>query len=157
MKGEDHIKGYATAAFRFYKSVGGLKAYKQKVWDEAMANSSRQNWQFEEYNSTEISKPTEAQIMRAERALKDARADIYDLEAVEQTLYIISTLSNGRAIGKAVEIVYFTDLDTPLNKRGFIRGKVISASLDIPAGESTVYKYLKKARLVFAMERGLRL
>ena len=157
MKITEHTKTYTTAAFRFYKSVGGLKAYKQKVWDNAIANNSPKNRQFEEYNSTEISKPTEAQIMRAERALKDARADIYDLEAVEQTLYIISTLSNGRAIGKAVEMVYFTDIDTPLNQRGFIRGKVVKASLNIPASESSVYRYLKKARLTFAVERGLRI
>ena len=148
---KDHIRDYATAAFRFYKASGGAEAYKNKVWNDALMKSQKSD-----YKNNGISKPTEAAIMRAQTAVDKAVADIAELEAVERTLDIISGKQNGRAMLEAVNIVYFTDADKAL-KKGDIHNRVTNASSNIPVSESSVYKYLKKARFCFAVERGLRI
>ena len=152
MRNKDHIKDYATAAFRFYKSAGGLEVYKNKIWQEALLDNQRDG-----IRCAGISKPTEADIIRAEKALDLKISEIADLEAVEKTLDILGRMEYGRFIIMAVDIVYWTDLNTPINQRGVIQDRVHKASLRIPAGERTVYYYLTKARAVFAIERGLRL
>lgn len=148
---KNHTRDYATEAFRFYKAVGGVEAYKDKIWNEALKRR-----EVSEIKGTGISNPTEADIMRAERAVETAFAEVADLEAVERTLYIISRSIYGREIRQAIEIVYFTDAGKEL-KRGDIQARVHKAGLHIPASEKTVYRYLAKARETFSTERGLRL
>ena len=152
MTKKDHIKDYATAAFRFYKSVGGLESYKNKIWQEALLDRRRDHT-----GSAGVSKPTEADIIRAEKAIDSKFSEIADLEAVEETLEILGRMEIGRFIIEAVEIVYWTDLHIPINQQGLIQERVHKASLHIPASERTVYRYLFKARTIFAFERGLRL
>jgi len=153
---KDHIKDYATAAFRFYKTVGGVKAYKDKLWSDALAVSQKSGILPNAFGDVGISKPTEADIMRAQRAVDDAYAAVSDLEAVERTLDIIARLGNGLYIKKALEYVYFPDADKPL-ERGDIQARVHRAEIHIPASERTVYYYLSQARRFFAVERGLRI
>ena len=152
MKNKDYIKDYATAAFRFYKSVGGLNAYKDKIWQEALSN-----YRSDDIQNPGISKPTESSIIRAEKALDLKISEIADLEAVERTLDILGRIDGGRYIITAIDIVYWTDLEIPINQKGIIQDRIHKASLHIPASERTVYYYLFKARTIFAVERGLRL
>ena len=151
MRRKDHIKDYATAAFRFYKVAGGAKKYKDRLWEETLTRSQHSGERYEG-----IAKPTEADIVRAERVVDDAYAAVADLEAVERTLEIIAKLDNGLYIRRALEIVYFAGADKPM-ERGDIQARVHSAELRIPASERAVYRYLAKARILFAVERGLRL
>ena len=152
MKNKDHIKDYATAAFRFYKSVGGLDAYKDKIWEDALSNRQKIDTR-----NVGISKPTESDIIRAEKALDMKVSEIADLEAVERTLDILGKIEGGRYIISAVDIVYWTDLDIPINQKGLIQERVHRACLRISASERTVYYYLFKARTIFSIERGLRM
>ena len=151
MRKKDFIKDYATEAFRFYKSVGGIQTYKDKLWNDALANRQRSG-----ERGSGISNPTEADIMRAQKAIDDAYAAVADLEAVEQTLDIIARLDNGLYIRRALEIVYFAEADKPL-VRGDIYTRVHKAEINIPASERSVYYYLSQARKIFAIERGLRI
>ena len=57
---------------------------------------------------------------------------------------------------KSIELVYFVDADKDLQKND-ISIRVSKASLNIPCGERSVYRALKKARCIFAEERGLRI
>jgi len=148
--GKDHIRDYATEAFRFYKSTGGAEPYKNKLRDDSLIRSEKTG------KSGGISKPTEAQVIRAQNAVDEAVAAIADLEAVARTLDILGGMRNGREILAAVRIVYFTEAEKPLSK-GDISIRVHKASLHIPLGERSVYRYLLKARIIFAIERGLRL
>ena len=138
---KDHIRAYCIAAFRFYKQVGGAEKYKQKIYDEAMLTQNGGK-------GSGISNPTEAMIIRAEKAVEDKIAEWSDLEAVEDTLTELRIDFKFEAI-KAIEQVYFADDED-------IQGKVHTASLYIPASERQVYRWLGKAREIFAENRGLR-
>lgn len=155
---KDHIRDYATEAFRLYKREGGVESYKNKIWNDALPRSQRSELNgLCQFGGDFISKPTEAAVMRAQGAIDDAAATVADLEAVERTLEIIGRLKSGTAMLEAVRIVYFTDAEKPIAKAGIIRDRVHKAGIYIPASERTIYYWLKKARTVFAVERGLRL
>lgn len=138
---KNHIRDYATAAFRFYAKEGGAEKYKKKIFDEAMLTQNGGR-------GSGISNPTEAMITRAEAAVEDKIAEWKDLEAVEDTLTELRIDFNFEAI-KAIEQVYFADDED-------IQGRVHAASLEIPASEGMVYYWLRKAREIFAENRGLR-
>lgn len=148
---KDHIRDYATEAFRFYKSSGGAELYKDKIWNDALIRSQKSD-----IKNDSISKPTEAAVMRAQRAVDEAVSAIEDLEAVERTLDIIRGMKSGSAILEAVDTVYFTEPDKDIEK-GDIQARVHKAEINIPASERTIYYWLKRARKMFAVERGLRL
>jgi hypothetical protein len=57
---------------------------------------------------------------------------------------------------RAVEIVYFADPQRPLEK-GDIEARVHKAEIEIPASRQSVYTWLRRARKLFAIERGLRI
>ena len=138
---KNHIRDYATAAFHFYAKEGGAEKYKKKIFDEAMLTQNGGK-------GSGISNPTEAMIMRAEKAVEDKIAEWSDLEAVEDTLTELRLDFNFEAI-KAIEQVYFANDED-------IQGKVHKASLEIPASEGMIHYWLRKAREIFAENRGLR-
>ena len=146
---KDHIRDYATAAFRYYAYLG--KPHKedleQKYYDEAKEEFKKENF---EVKGTGIFKPTEAQVIYAESRVRERQAELWDILAVEKTL---AQLHKDELL--AVEMVYFECPQRAI-KRGEISERVVKASLYIPTCERTVYYYLRKARLIFAYERGLR-
>ena len=137
---KNHIRDYATSAFKFYAKEGGAEKYKKKIYDESLLTQNGGK-------GSGISNPTEAMITRAEKAVEEKIAIWKDLEAVEDTLTELRLDLNFEAI-KAIEQVYFAD--------GDIQGKVHKASLEIPASEGMIYYWLRKAREIFAENRGLR-
>lgn len=148
---KNHIRDYATEAFRFYARNGkSADKYKQKIYDEALEEYKKRL-----QSKSGISNPTEAAIMRAEAAVNEKLAEIKDMEAVELTLRELE-VSRERNMKKAVEIVYFTDAHKELEK-GDINKRVHIAELSIPASERAIYKWLGKARKIFAGNRGLRI
>jgi hypothetical protein len=146
---KDHVRDYATEAFRYYAYMG--KPHKedleQKYYDEAKQEYTRQ---YSEVKGTGISKPVEQMIMYAEGRVREKQAELWDILAVEKTMQQLTFYERA-----AVDIVYFQEPHRAV-KKGDIRDRVIQASLHIPADERTVYRYLRKARLIFAYERGLR-
>lgn len=142
---KDHIRDYATEAFRFYARTGGARKY----IDNLIAQAKREK-------GSGIANPTEATLMIKERILAERAAEFADLEAVEKTLHIISALDAGKDMRNAIEIVYFERCWDDL-RRGDIQSRVHKAELTIPASERQIYRWLKTARLIFARERGLRL
>lgn len=144
---KDNVRDYATAAFQYYAFLG--KPHKedleQQYYDEAL-----NEYKKGEIKGSGISKPTEQAVMYAEGRLRDKQAELWDILAVEKTLIQLDCCER-----QAVEMVYFEHAHRAI-KKGEISERVTKASLYIPADERTVYRYLRKARLIFAYERGLR-
>ncbi|WMJ78498.1 MULTISPECIES: hypothetical protein [unclassified Sedimentibacter] len=145
---KDHIRDYATEAFLYYAFMG--KPHKEdlekKYYQEALDSYQRR----QQVGGTGISKPTEQAVMYAEGVLRQKQAELWDILAVEKTIVQLHPLER-----QAVEIVYFSHAQSDI-KKGDIQDRVNKASIEIPVGTATVYRYLKKARDLFAYERGLR-
>ena len=142
-------RDYATEAFRFWAREGGAETYRQKIWNEAVANQQRQE------GFAGISKPSEAAIIRAEEALENAEASMRDLIAVERTLDIIRRMPMGEEREKVIKAVYMAYPNRDI-RRGEIQDKVHRAEHDLHLAERTIYGMLADARRIFAKERGLR-
>jgi hypothetical protein len=149
---KSHIRDYATEAFRFYAKINmSADKYKQKIYDEALFDYKNK------VKGSGISCPTEAAIIAAENEVTQKLAEIKDMEAVEMALAEIRARAYERSdIVQAIEMVYFKDADKPLEK-GDIHNRVHFAELNIPASESSIYRWLSKARTIFAEQRGLRI
>ena len=147
---KDNIRDYATEAFRFYAACGKLttEELKRKVYDMIYEQSRKE---LVRSGRGMHSDATAYAVIAAEEAIDSMKAEFEDIIAVEKTLHLLKKVER-----EAVEIVYFTDADKPLRK-GDISDRVIRASMEIPADIRMVYRYLQRARDVFAKERGLRI
>lgn len=150
---KDNIRDYATEAFRFYAALGkpSYEALKDAVYQYALQEERKR----EVHTLAGISNPVESQIRNAQLAVDELAADLLDVLAVEKTLQILLARENGREILTCLDTVYFTE---PLReiRRGEIQERVIFAAMLVPTSEPTVYRHLRLARTVFAVERGLR-
>lgn len=147
---KDYIRDYATAAFRFYAvNNKNTEAFKEKIRQDALETIAKRE------GKSSTCSPTEGMLIKAENALIEKMASIADMEAVDKTLAELE-VKRRRDIIKTIEMVYFDDCNQELDK-GFIQTKVQFASIALEVSERTVYNYLKKARVLFAYSRGLRL
>lgn len=147
---KDYLRDYTTEAFRFYARNGkSAEMFKRAIYLEALANECKN-----ETGSSVISKPTEAAIMRAENAVNDKISEIYDMEAVDQVIAELK-VNYKNEIAEAINIVYFTNPNNQL-KKGDIQERVVQASMNVGLSEASIYRGLKKARILFAKRRGLR-
>ena len=146
---KDNIRDYATEAFRFYAASGRLttEQLKQKVYDAIYEQSRKE---YVRSGNGMHSDATAYAVITADEALQSMKAEFEDIIAVEKTLHLLKKVERD-----AVEIVYFTDADKPLRK-GDISDRVLRASMEIHADVSMIYRYLQRARYIFARERGLR-
>jgi hypothetical protein len=142
------LRDYATEAFRYYARCGcpSYEEAKKAIYDYALEASRRDLIRVKG-----ITKPTEHAIINAQAAVDQLIGQLEDIKAVEQSLAIMRP-----EWMRAVELVYFTDADAELD-RGDIENRVIMAELAIPASRRAIYRWLRSARIVFAVERGLRL
>ncbi|EKQ50279.1 MULTISPECIES: hypothetical protein [unclassified Clostridium] len=149
---KDHIRDYATEAFRFYALVGmSAIEYREKIRNEAINTVVKRMGK-----GTKGGSPTEAQLIYADKAIEEKLSEIQDLEAVEKTMKEFEADVFTRiTILPLIKAVYFTEADKEI-KKGEIRNRVIKACSDLSISESTAYRYLKRARLLFAHNRGLR-
>ncbi|MFT8889465.1 MAG: hypothetical protein ABF904_11690 [Ethanoligenens sp.] len=149
---KDHIRDYATAAFRYYAELGcpTYELLKKQIYDKALIQSKK-----ELGHTNGISKPTEYAIMNAERAVENHEAELRDILAVQEVIERLNFKKNYDIV-RAVRMVYFADADKPLEK-GSISARVHQAELEIPASERQIYYWLNQARKIFAEERGLRI
>jgi hypothetical protein len=152
---KDNIRDYATDAFRYYAEQGkpSYEKLKQAIYNEALKKSKRE---LSGLKRSGISDPTAQAVISAERAVDERAGELRDILAVENTLKIIAFLPMGAGILRSIEYVYFEEPDKEL-EWGDISRRVTVASLNIPAGEDSIYRWLRKAREVFAVERGLRI
>ena len=138
---KDYIRDYATEAFRFW-AASGCPTYKQaadRIYERTL----------KAYEGA----PDEA-IIVAERAVSDAAPELLDILAATDTLRLLTEY--GRPdIAQAVLAVYCFDSRRRV-RRGEISRRVIEFSLSSHVSEATVYRYLAKARALFASVRGLR-
>ena len=146
---KDNIRDYATEAFRFYAACGKKTSEEiiEKVKAEIYTKSRKEYLRSGQGSADDA---TAHAVMAAEDAVKEMSAEINDIVAVEKTMRRLGVHQR-----KAVEIVYFTDADKPLEKND-ISDRVHQAEIEIPASERSIYEWLAKARRIFAEERGLR-
>ena len=155
---KDHIRDYATAAFRFWAqeggtaNVSGLDRFKRRIICEVEANTAKC---LDTIRSFEMASPVEDWLIAQEKAYKQYSAEIADLQAVEEVLRISQYHHDGKMMWQALEIVYFADAMAPM-KKGDVEMRVHRAELMIPASRRTIYRLLRKAREIFAEDRGLR-
>lgn len=144
---KDHLRDYATEAFRFYAVLGkpSYRTLKAQYMAEALEEYRR-----EHEKGSGIGKPTEAAVMYAERQTEKKTAELLDVLAVEKVYF-----TSKRLVREVIEIVYFEEPTEPLRK-GDITNRVIKASLMTFTSERGIYAILKAVRLRFAEERGLR-
>lgn len=151
---KDYLKDYATAAFRFYAKNGkSAEEYKKRIHDEALETIRRREVKTKGSGGS----PTEAMLIEAERMISDKMAEIKDMEAIESTIRQLEVMrfGQGKGIIQAIEYVYFKDADKEIIK-GDIYNRVHAAEIDIHASERSIYYWLRQAREIFAIERGLR-
>lgn len=145
---KDHIRDYATEAFRYYAYLG--KPHKEDLEKKYYQEALEQYQRNRELGGSGISSPTEQAVMYAEGVLRQKQAELWDILAVEKTIAQLHAWER-----QAVEIVYFKSPYKEI-ERGDIEERVNKASIEVPASDRSIYRYLKKARNVFAFERGLR-
>ncbi|MPM67859.1 hypothetical protein SDC9_114784 [bioreactor metagenome] len=149
---KDYLRDYATAAFRFYAKNGmSAEKFKQKIYFETIDEMNRRECTVR----SGVSKPTEAALLKAEKAVNERISEILDMEAVDKALAELEARHKVEVL-KAIEIVYFKDSDKDL-QLGEIKYRVINASIEIGTSERNVYRWLKQARELFSYQRGLRL
>lgn len=149
---KDHTRDYATAAFRFWAQVGGIDSFRLRILEDVEARNAAR---IGKEGICDISSPVEAWMIKQDEAYKRYAAEVADLEAVAEVLRISEYMHNGKMMRQALEFVYFTDAKKPLEK-GAIEMRVHRAELMMPASYRTVYRLLRKAREIFAENRGLR-
>jgi len=142
----DHLRDYCTAAFIFFAKNGKSSAkYKARLVNDILYNRHRN-----EGLSKNINKPTEMEALHYQKIWDEKHAEINDMEAIERTIAIIEKMSNGQSILKAIKYVYFD------SESSNIKNRIHVAEIHIPASEKSIRKWLKQARTLFALERGLR-
>lgn len=140
---KDNIRDYATEAFRFWARHGC------PTYDEAVERIKHRA-----LNRAFGTAPEKA-LVYAEAEVEKASAGLCDIKACSQ---VFRTLDDtGRElVCEAVRAVYMIEpWRTP--KRGELSRRVLAFALKVPLSERQVYQYLKQARDLFAVVRGLRL
>lgn len=88
--------------------------------------------------------------------LKSEHSSYYDLEAVHSAMKRLESEEYGSLAVECVRMVYFVSPTKP-PARNEISARVSSAAKALFIGESTVYRALRRARTLVALERGLRI
>lgn len=94
------------------------------------------------------------------RALRSSQAQSYrggiaDLEAVARVLERLELEQDAQIWKRCLDIVYFSDPRHAPN-RGTLTDRVRFAAMELCISESTVYRMMRRLRMLLAMERGLR-
>lgn len=149
---KDHTRDYATEAFRYYARLGKprFEDVKEKIYLEAIEQSKKN-----ELKTNNICSPTELAMMRADKAVIEKKGELEDILAVEETLKQLAYEYNGKEMLEVIERVYFIQPNKPIEK-GELKNRVLAAIEEMHIGERTAWRYLAKARNIFAENRGLR-
>ena len=138
---KDFIRDYATGAFIRYASLGcpTREEYEEKLRRDV-------------YNRLSLKEPRII-LMKADAEIASRKPILDDIEAVEKMFAMLE--ANGKEyISKAVRAVYFASaVGRPSRKE--IVNRVLCYARSVPIDERSVYRWLKYARELFAMLRGL--
>jgi hypothetical protein len=156
----------ATDAFRFWAFVEQLKGRVVDPLDEcgrvdvvakykALLYADIYRAPAEGAGKGDGLSPTEQQLIAMERRLENARATILDLEAVARTVDWADLQLDGPDMLAAVKAVYQVQPDVPADHVE-IRRRAAAYAERAPMHISTVYRKLRKARVKWGEERGLR-
>lgn len=144
---KDNIRDYAVGAFRFYAKLGKptYEEYKRKMYNYAVSV----------YKDNDLLSETEKEI-KAQKLFQGLKPEIEDIRAVESVMKKLEKNPDAAPLKRIVEIVYFQN---PGDKyeRSDITYRVHKAEIEAAVSEAGVYRYLKKVRIMFAEERGLRI
>ena len=152
---KDNIRDYATEAFRFYARKG--RPTYESLMAEIIQKADQEAQEELVGGSGGIAKPTEWAVFKRDQALQRYEAELLDILAVNKVIAMLNINDTGQRILDAVEAVYFAHPYRDY-ERGEISCLVIQASQEkLFCCEKTIYSYLKEARTLFAMERGLRI
>jgi|GEM_PF-1500027 len=101
-------------------------------------------------------KPERSELRRLRTSgCHDYNGGVADLEAVVRVLERLDFEQDSRMWKRCLDIVYFSNpRHSPT--RGALTDRVRYAAMELCVSESTVYRMLRRLRLLLAMERGLR-
>lgn len=142
-------KDYTEAAFQYYASIGkpSYESLRIKYSYDALQA-------YNEINKQEISqddlKYNKAAMEYIERQLDMKKGELEDILAIEKTLKLLNDTEK-----LVLEIVYFSS-DNPIKKKANMSELVKKACTITSLPEKTIHSYLRKVRVLFAYERGLR-
>lgn len=138
---KDNIRDYATGAFVRYANLGypTRDEYEERIRSEVYTRLSHLE--------------PKIQVFRADAEISKREPILQDIDAVEKTLQLLRS-SEKDYIADAVEEVYFVE-PSRLPKRSEICDRVNAFCAKYHFSERSVYYYLKMARELFAMFRGL--
>lgn len=138
---KDFIRDYATGAFVRYAALGcpTRAEYEEKLRRDV-------------YNRLSLKEPRII-LMKADAEIAARKPLLEDIEAVERMFAMLE--ANGKEyISNAVRAVYFASAaERPSRKE--IVSRVLCYARSVPIDERSVYRWLKYARELFAMLRGL--
>ncbi len=138
---KDNVRDYATAAFRFWASVGC------PTYEGAVAKIRRRA-----LSKAGASEEAEA---FATSELKKREGQLEDIRACSETFRALK--ASGRSyVCKAVKEIYMVCPGRPLRKNE-LSGRVLCFSQENFYSERQVYYFLHEAGREFAIRRGLRL
>lgn len=137
----DNVRDYATRAFmEFYKAGCPTRD------------------QFEDDIKAKVKKEMFGQdpklvVIACNREILRNYARAKDIDAVNKTFRMLEDEGLCHIVA-AVRAVYFVPEEKDLASKR-IKARVLAHSIDVPADERTVYRWLKKARDLFALNREL--
>lgn len=148
----DNIRDYATAAFVKYARLG------------CPTREEREEQIRNEVYKRHANKDPKYVVALAEIELRRMRGHLEDIDAVNKTFEMLygyvpdditsKSTRNGVDIAEAVKNVYFAVKSERITKQ-MIALRVRAHAMSVPADERTVYRWLKYARELFAVIRGL--
>lgn len=138
---KDFTRDYTTEIFRKY-AAANMRTYEQER--QRIYNSV-----LEKY----LAQGGEMAVMQAETAVADSYAYLMDIAAADGTFEILKA-GGQENIVKAVKAVYCVYPNVPI-RRGDITDRAYRLAASLPTDVSNVYRWLKKARLLCALIRGL--
>lgn len=139
---KDHVRDYATAAYRYWASVGC------PTYDEAIERIKKR--------AQKIAKDQSLEIVAAfvDACMEKREGVLLDIKACDEAFSYFR--SHGKeCICSAVQNVYMAFPKKRL-ARGELSGRVVRFGMDNYYSESQVYRFLEEACSKFAENRGLR-
>jgi hypothetical protein len=140
---KEPFRDYATTAFLYYASVGRptLDEYEKNIKDEV--------------NKRLAYLPPDVIYLRATAAVNIRKPLCDDIRAINQMFDLLEK-NKKDYISHAVRSIYMTNPPKDLSfKKREIQDRVHAYMSTAHLGERTVYRYLKHARQLFAIIRGL--
>ena len=140
---KDFTRDYVTEIFRAY-AAAGMPTYdneRERIYQEELTRRAAMD--------------AETAVIQAEIATEARTPYLLDILAAEKTMELLER-GNKAVVVRAVKEIYCAYPTRPL-RRGDLTDRVRRFSLLCPADTSTVYRWLKEARLLCAAVRGLRI